>query len=221
MGSRRRLPAPPTADDSGAAHGLPSRSCSSDGWCERSGGAAGPEVVERILANGNRAPSAGFTQGCAFLALERANDRARFWETMAAAGHQPEPAEMAAPLLIVPLACKAAYLDRYAEPDTGWTDRDEGRWPIPYWHIDTGFAALLMLLTAVDEELGGLFFGLPPEVITAVRAAFSVPDDHEPIGAMAIGRPRVDRPGRPGGAASLGAGGALGPLVSCHPTCPP
>jgi hypothetical protein len=46
-----------------------------------------------------------------------------------------------------------------------------------------------MLLTAVDEELGGLFFGLPPEVSIAVRAAFGVPDDHEPIGAMAIGRP--------------------------------
>jgi hypothetical protein len=40
---------------------------------------------------------------------------------------QPEPAEMAAPLLVVPLACKAAYLDRYAEPDKGWTDREEGR----------------------------------------------------------------------------------------------
>jgi nitroreductase len=65
------------------------------------------EVVERILANGNRAPSAGFTQGYAFLALERANDRARFWQTVAAAGHPPDPAETAAPLLVVPLACKA------------------------------------------------------------------------------------------------------------------
>jgi nitroreductase len=55
-----------------------------------------PEVVERILANGNRAPSAGFTQGYAFLVLEAAEERARFWETMAAAGHPPEPAEMAA-----------------------------------------------------------------------------------------------------------------------------
>ena len=30
-----------------------------------------------------------------------------------------------APLLIVPLSNKSAYLDRYAEPDKGWTDRDE------------------------------------------------------------------------------------------------
>jgi nitroreductase len=147
-----------------------------------------PEVVERILANGNRAPSAGFTQGYAFLVLERADDRARFWQTVAVAGHPPDPAETAAPLLVVPLACKAAYLDRYAEPDKGWTDREEGHWPIPYWYIDTGFAALLMLLTAVDEGLGGLFFGLPPEAVTAVRVAFGVPDDHQPIGVIAIGQ---------------------------------
>src|SRR5829696_7064898 len=148
-----------------------------------------PEVVERILANGNRAPSAGFTQGYGFLVLEAAEDRARFWETMAAAGHPPEPAEMAAPLLIVPLACKAAYLDRYAEPDKGWTDRDEGRWPVPYWYIDTGFAALLMLLTAVDAGLGGLFFGLSAAAISAVRDAFGIPADHQPIGVLAIGQP--------------------------------
>ena len=147
------------------------------------------EVVERILANGNRAPSAGFTQGYGFLVLEAAKDRARFWQAVAAAGRPPEPAEMAAPLLVVPLACKAAYLDRYAEPDKGWTDRAEGRWPGPYWYIDTGFAALLMLLTAVDAGLGGLFFGLPPGAITAVRAAFGVPADHEPIGVLAIGQP--------------------------------
>ena len=105
-----------------------------------------PEVVQRILANGNRAPSAGFTQGYGFLVLEAAEERVRFWETVAAAGLQPDAQEMAAPLLVVPLACKAAYLDRYAEPDKGWTDREEGRWPVPYWYIDTGFAALLMLL---------------------------------------------------------------------------
>ena len=98
-----------------------------------------PEVVQRILANGNRAPSAGFTQGYGFLVLEAAEERVRFWETIAAAGLQPDAQEMAAPLLlVVPLACKMAYLDRYAEPDKGWTDRDEARWPI---HTDTSTPA--------------------------------------------------------------------------------
>jgi len=38
-----------------------------------------PEVVERILASALRAPSAGFSQGWAFLALTDPADRARFW----------------------------------------------------------------------------------------------------------------------------------------------
>jgi len=45
-------------------------------------------------------------------------------------------------LLIVPMSDKSAYLDRYAEPDKGWTDRDESRWPVPYWDVDAGMASL-------------------------------------------------------------------------------
>ena len=58
---------------------------------------------------------------------------------------------------------------------------------MPYWHIDTGFASLLMLLTAVDEGLGACFFGIPPERIAAYRDAFGVPAEYTPIGAVTIG----------------------------------
>lgn len=37
-----------------------------------------PEAVERVLASALRAPSAGFSQGWAFLALTDPADRARF-----------------------------------------------------------------------------------------------------------------------------------------------
>ena len=60
---------------------------------------------------------------------------------------------------ILPLSNKSACLDRYAEPDKGWVDRSEANWPAPYWDIDTGMAAMLILLTAVDAGLGALFFG--------------------------------------------------------------
>jgi nitroreductase len=73
------------------------------------------------------------------------------------------------------------------QPDKGWTDRDEKRWPVPFWHIDTGMAALLILLTVVDEGLGALYFGIVPDAVGPFREAFGVPDDHEPIGAVAIG----------------------------------
>ena len=38
-----------------------------------------PAAVERMLANAVRAPNAGFTQGWAFLVLDRPEDVARFW----------------------------------------------------------------------------------------------------------------------------------------------
>ena len=85
-----------------------------------------------------------------------------------------------APVVIVPLSNRDAYLDRYAEPDKGWTDRDEDRWPVPYWHIDTGMAALLILQTAVDEGLGACFFGIPPDRIAAFKAEFGVPEEYTP-----------------------------------------
>ena len=65
------------------------------------------------------------------------------------------------PAGVVPFSCKDVYLERYARPDKGWTDRDEAHWPVPYWDIDTGFTALLMLLAAVDEGLGALVLRYP------------------------------------------------------------
>jgi nitroreductase len=144
------------------------------------------EILDRILRNATRGPSAGFSQGQAFLVLE-GEDLARFW----AVGTSWAMASVrdTAPLVIVPFSCKRVYLDRYAEPDKGWTDRDESRWPMPFWHIDTGMAALLILQTVVDEGLGALYFGIGPDDVAPFRAAFGVPEDYEPIGAISIGYP--------------------------------
>ncbi|MEO8518576.1 MAG: nitroreductase family protein, partial [Dermatophilaceae bacterium] len=76
---------------------------------------------------------------------------------------------------------------RYAEPDKGWTDMDEARWPVPYWDIDTGMAALMMLLTGVDEGLGGCFFGAPPETHHEVFGAFGIPHDRNLVGVVSLG----------------------------------
>jgi nitroreductase len=94
---------------------------------------------------------------------------------------------------VVPHSNRSAYLDRYAEPDKGWTDRDPGRWPVPYWDIDTGMASLLMLLTAVDEGLGACFFGIPGTCVDRYREAFGVPAEFTPIGALTIGYRAPDR----------------------------
>jgi nitroreductase len=154
------------------------------------------EVVERLLEHAIHAPSAGFSQGWGFLVLTSQSDRDRFWAATTAPGSEPDgwlAGMRHAPLLVVPHSNRDTYLDRYAAPDKGWADRDETRWPVPFWHIDTGFAAMLMLLTAVDEGLGACFFGIPPEFTGGYRAAFGVPEEFTPIGVLSIGYPAPDR----------------------------
>jgi nitroreductase len=155
-----------------------------------------PGVVERMLANALHAPSAGFSQGWAFLVLDTSDAIARFWSAATPDDDGTDDWSQGmrrAPVIVVPLSCKRAYLERYAAPDKGWTDLDESHWPVPYWDIDTGMAALLMLLTVVDEGLGACFFGIPPESMAAFRAEFGVPDDYTAIGAITVGHRAPDR----------------------------
>ena len=156
-----------------------------------------PGVADRLLRAANRAPSAGFSQGYSFLVLEGTEQAAPLWQIFyedAAVEPDREADERAqlaalspAPLVIIPLACKDIYLDRYARPEKGWTDRDEARWPVPYWYIDTGFTALLILLAVVDEGLDAVFFGLLPRMMENFRTRFGVPEEWMPIGAIAVG----------------------------------
>jgi nitroreductase len=152
------------------------------------------DVRDRLLEHAIRAPSAGFSQGWAFLVLETAEERDRFWTATTDEG-APDgwlTRMRRAPLLVVPLSHKAAYLERYAEADKGWTDRAEARWPVPYWDIDTGMASLLMLLTAVDEGLAACFFGVPPQRMGEFREAFGVPAAYTPIGCISVGYEGAD-----------------------------
>lgn len=149
------------------------------------------EVVDRILHNATRAPSAGFSQGWGFLVLEGKEQVARFRDACTPA-HDADrwlAANIEAPLVVVPHSNKSAYLDRYAEEDKGHTDRSDAWWPAPYWDIDTGFASLMMLLTAVDAGLGACFYGIPVDRIDAFKESFGVPAEYHPIGAISFGYP--------------------------------
>lgn len=159
-----------------------------------------PEIVDRALRNATHAPSAGFSQGWGFLVLDRPDDVRRFWAATSEDVADPDDwldGMMRAPVVIVPCSSKAAYLGRYAEPDKGWTDREEARWPVPFWHMDTAMASLLILQTAVDEGLGACFFGIPPEREDAVRAEFGIDPAFDPIGAITLGH-RATEPGPAG-----------------------
>ena len=148
------------------------------------------EVLERILHAAQRAPSAGFSQGWDFVVLEGRGQTEAFWAATRDGGREPDAwlrGVSAAPALVLCLSDPGAYLDRYAEPDKVWTDRDPARWPVPYWDVDTGMAAMLMLLTAVDEGLGALFFGVPPDRHPDVLEAHGIPRDRRLVGVVALG----------------------------------
>ena len=152
------------------------------------------ELVESLLNMAIRAPSAGHTQGWRFLVLDDITSRDRFWAATADEGEADPWRErmQQAPVLIICFSDKDAYLDRYAEPDKGWTDRDENRWPVPYWHIDTGMAAMILLLGATEAGLGACFFGVPGPKWPALAEAFAVPAGLAPVGVVSLGFPAPD-----------------------------
>ena len=154
------------------------------------------DVLDRVLANALRAPSAGFAQGWDFVVLTEPVDRDLFWGTTTDPDHEPDAwlrRLRRAPCLIICCSDPRTYLRRYAEADKARPDQDAARWPVPYWDTDTAGAALLMLLTAVDEHLGGLFFGVPAERVDALRSAFAIPADRRLVGVVALGYAAPDR----------------------------
>jgi len=155
-----------------------------------------PGTVDRLLELGTHAPSAGFSQGWDFLVLEGPTQTSRYWDVTLPAPRRAgfaHPGLLRAPALVIPLADPQAYVDRYAEPDKasrglGGSARD---WPVPYWLVDSAMSAMLVLLAAVDEDLGALFFGIFDHA-SAVLAEFGVPPRYQPIGTIAVGYPDGD-----------------------------
>ena len=157
-----------------------------------------PAIVDLALENATHAPNAGFSQGWAFLVLDRPEDVRRFWAASADDVDNPDSwlaGMMRAPVVILPCSSKAAYLDRYAEPDKGHPERDEGWWPMPFWHMDAAMASLLILQTVTDAGLGACFFGVFSE--PEVRREFAIPERYDPVGVITLGH-RAEAPGPAG-----------------------
>lgn len=155
-----------------------------------------PDVLDRVLHAATRAPSAGNSQGTDLLVLTGAEQTARYWDISLPVDQRGGfrwPKLLDAPVLVVPLANASAYLERYSEPDKAVSGlgESEDRWPVPYWHIDTAFAAMLVMLAATDAGLGSLFFGIFFHEAELMEA-FGVPPSRKPIGTIALGYPAGD-----------------------------
>ncbi|WP_299054046.1 nitroreductase family protein [uncultured Nocardioides sp.] len=147
-----------------------------------------PVVLDRVVATALRGPSAGFTQGTSLLVLTEPDGVAGFWTATAepgAAGGWLDGMR-GAPVVVVVWADEAAYRDRYAEADKARADQS---FDVPWWHVDAGMAALLLLQACVDEGLGACFFGVPARSWDALRAAYGVPAGLVPTGAVTVGHP--------------------------------
>ena len=153
-----------------------------------------PGVLDRLLAAAVRAPSAGFTQGWGFVVLDGHDQTERFWRRTLPADRRdgfPWPGLLRAPVLVLPMASRQAYLDRYAEPDKGSVPPEEQHWRVPYWDVDCAFATMSLLLAAVDEGVGALFFAIAAGE-AELLADLGVPPEFRPIGAVALGHPADD-----------------------------
>jgi nitroreductase len=161
-----------------------------------------PRVVDRLVDLARRAPSAGNSQGMAYLVLEGA-DTAAYWDVTLPAERRATfgwPGLVDAPVLLVVLVRPAAWVERYAESDkaAAGLGGSADDWPVPYWWVDAGMASEHLLLGAVDAGLGACFFG-PFDHEEDVLADLGVPAGWRIVGTVALGHPAPDPPGRSAG----------------------
>ena len=159
-----------------------------------------PDVVDQLCDLARRAPSAGHSQGTAFVVLDQPEVVGRYWDITLAPQRRPSfrwPGLLKAPVLVLVAVRPGAYTDRYAEADKAATGLGEGTeaWPVPYWWVDAGAAAEHLLLGAVDAGLGACLFGLFDHEVTVARA-FGVPDGWRLVATIALGWRAADEPGR-------------------------
>jgi nitroreductase len=152
------------------------------------------EVLERIAAAAQRAPSAGFSQGQRLVIVTDPERRARIAEICGeteyvAAGFDPWVSRAAA--LFIPTVSEQIYHRRYQEPDKIQDDGTEIDWPVPYWWTDIGATALLIHQAAIAEGLAAGFLGL--EDYSELKSYLGIPDEHAAIGIITIGYPLPDR----------------------------
>jgi len=147
------------------------------------------ELIDRLLDTGRRGPSAGFSQGLEFLVLDTPETVSAFWEITRdpVFGWYLEDVAVGPTVLVLPLPDASRYVERYSQPDkiAFGMDRAEN-WPVPFWDVDAAMAAMLVLLAAVDEGLGGWYFGITHGE-RELLDRFGVPRHLRPIGIIGLG----------------------------------
>lgn len=150
------------------------------------------ETLERIVATVRRAPSAGFSQGQRLLVVTDDATRRAISDIFREHESELEPWLSAAPAHVVVGVREQDYHDRYLRPDKLTTEGAEIDWPVPYWYVDAGAAAMLLLLAAIDEGLAAGLTGVPVEYAAQLRALLGIPDDVALVALVTVGHAAPD-----------------------------
>jgi nitroreductase len=151
------------------------------------------KTVEKILTLAQHAPSAGFSQGWAYVVVTDKEMRMKVGQVQGEEDYFSKRFHKfvsEAPVLIVACTSEQLYHERYREPDKLQEDGTEIHWPVPFWHFDIGAACMLIFLAAVNEGLAAAFTGV--ERVGAMRELLRIPEHFHPVGVVSLGYPAMD-----------------------------
>ena len=129
------------------------------------------EIVMKLIKNAHRAPSAGYTQVQEFVIVRNATIKKKLRK----AAVNQEYVEQA-PVLIVVCSDTSRSVNRYGSRGREF-----------YSIIDGAFASMIILLTAVNEEIGACFVDAFDD--NKVSEILGLPKNVKPIGVICIGYP--------------------------------
>ena len=147
-------------------------------------------LIDTVLEAALHAPSAGFSQGFAMLIIDDP-ERVRWFHNVTSSPDDPpelqELADARPPVVAIALVSSAVYTERYSRADKEFAGlQSAASWPVPYWWVDAGMAVMLVLLAAVENGLGGWFYGLDHGE-DQVRRELSLPDGYAIVGVIGLG----------------------------------
>ncbi len=152
------------------------------------------DVLERILADAMRSPTAGNTRGTAWVMLEGREQTALYFDTATDEEWRRQSGRweglQRAPVVLLSYSCPNLYVDRYGEPDkvSSGLGEDATSWPVPYWTGDAAFGVMAVLLGAVDAGLGACILGTFRGE-AALNERLCVPEGWLLFAAVAMGKP--------------------------------
>jgi nitroreductase len=153
------------------------------------------QTIDDLMRLAQRAPSAGYTQGQSFIIVTDPELR-REVGRLCGEDHYAEAFGhhwvSEAPVQAIPCVSEAAYHRRYQEADKISDDGTEIEWPVPFWFLDIGCSAMILLLGVVDRGLAAGYAGIPDT--DGLRDLLGIPPEVTPVGVIPIGYPDQDVP---------------------------